>query len=147
MMESPDDNDPIVMSTMKIDPDEYSPIRTTSRYQSMLFSLAGIFYLIRRQRSIQILLAVTLVCLLLALWLEVPLALLLEMIVIIGIVWITEALNTAIEAAVDVATQEIHPMAKVSKDVASGAALIATFLATVVTLMILVPPLVDRLSN
>ena len=145
-MESPDDND-IVMSTMKIDPDEFSPIRTTSRYQSLLFSLAGIFYLIRRQRSMQMLAALTIICLLLAVWLDVPLALLLEMIVIIGIVWITEALNTAIEAAVDVATQELHPMAKVSKDVAAGAALIATFLATVVTLMILVPPLVDRLRG
>jgi undecaprenol kinase len=146
MIEAPDDND-IVMSTMKIDPDEFSPIRTTSRYQALLFSLAGIFYLIRRQRSIQVLTVVTITCLLLAVWLDVPLALLLEMIVIIGIVWITEALNTAIEAAVDVATQEIHPMAKVSKDVASGAALIASFLATLVTLMILVPPLVERLRG
>jgi diacylglycerol kinase len=146
MMESPDDND-IVMSTMKIDPDEFSPIRTTSRYQAFLFSLAGIFYLIRRQRSIQGLTLVTIICLILGVWLEVSLALLIEMIVIIGIVWITEALNTAIEAAVDVATQELHPMAKVSKDVAAGAALIATFLATIVTLMILVPPLVDRLRG
>jgi diacylglycerol kinase len=146
MMESPDDND-IVMSTMKIDPDEFSPIRTTSRYQAFLFSLAGIFYLIRRQRSIQGLTLVTIICLILGVWLEVSLALLIEMIVIIGIVWITEALNTAIEAAVDVATQELHPMAKVSKDVAAGAALIATFLATIVTLMILVPPLVARLRG
>ncbi len=142
----PDDED-IVMSTMKIRPEEYSLIRAKGRLQALKFAVAGIFYLIRRQRSIQVLMVVTLICLSLALWLNVPLALLLELILVIGMVWIVEAINTAIEAAVDVATQEFHPMAKVSKDVASGAALIASFLAVVVSLMILLPPLVERLGS
>ena len=37
-----------------------------------------------------------------------------------GMVWLAEFVNAAIEAAVNTATQEYHPMAQVSKDVAAG---------------------------
>lgn len=140
----PDNSD--LMSTMKIRPEDYSLIRAQGRLHALRFAVAGVLYLIRRQRSIQVLMVYTIICLSLAMWLSVPLALTLELVLVLGTVWITEAINTAIEAAVDVATQDFHPMAKVSKDVASGAALIASFLTLIVTLMILVPPLLERLS-
>ena len=47
----------------------------------------------------------------------------------IGSVWVTEFINAAIEAAVNVSVAEIHPMAKVAKDVAAAAVLITVIVA------------------
>jgi len=41
-------------------------------------------------------------------------------------VLIAEMLNTAVEAAIDIATTSFDPMAKLAKDIAAGAVLIAT---------------------
>src|SRR6185437_11376086 len=40
-------------------------------------------------------------------------------------VLITEMLNTAVESVVDMVTQAYHPLAKLAKDIAAGAVLIA----------------------
>ncbi|MCU0512817.1 MAG: diacylglycerol kinase [Anaerolineae bacterium] len=137
--------EPIIFSTMQIDPRAYSARHAGSRFEATLYAIAGLLYLFRRQRSIQMMSVVTLICIGLALWLQVSLPLLVEMILAIGLVWVTEAVNTAIEAAVDVASPEYHPMAKVSKDVAAAATFIAICLAALVTFMIVVPPLLERL--
>lgn len=136
---------PILISTMQIDPAEYSLKTAGNRVIAAMYALAGLLYLLRRQRSIRWLTGATFICVMLAVWLEIAPALLIELVLAIGLVWITEALNTAIEAAVDVASPEFHPMAKVSKDVAAAATLIASCLAGLVGLMILLPPLLERL--
>jgi diacylglycerol kinase (ATP) len=62
-----------------------------------------------------------------------------------GLVWIAEFFNTALEAVVDLASPDIHPLAKVSKDVGAAAVLIAAITSVVVGLAILGPPLWARL--
>ncbi len=47
----------------------------------------------------------------------------------IGFVWVTELLNTSIEAMVDLLSPEIRERAKVAKDVAAGAVLVASMVA------------------
>jgi len=59
----------------------------------------------------------------------------------IGLVLISEVLNTALEAAVDVSTQEFHTLAKVAKDVAAGGVLLASILAVVVGVLVFLPHL------
>ena len=66
------------------------------------------------------------------------------MVLAAGIVWTTELLNTAIESAVNLATTEYHPMARVAKDVASGATLIASLTAIIVGLSILIPAAIEK---
>jgi diacylglycerol kinase len=62
-----------------------------------------------------------------------------------GLVWTAEFFNTALEAVVDLASPDIHPLAKVSKDVGAAAVLIAAITSVVVGLAILGPPLWARL--
>ncbi|MCB0877593.1 MAG: diacylglycerol kinase [Thermoleophilia bacterium] len=50
-----------------------------------------------------------------------------------------EMLNTAVEAAIDVATTSFNPLAKVAKDVAAGAVLVATFNAIAVGYLVFAP--------
>jgi diacylglycerol kinase (ATP) len=54
----------------------------------------------------------------------------------ISLVIITEMLNTAIEKIVDIATEKYHPLAKIAKDVAAGAVLIAALNSLVVAYII-----------
>jgi diacylglycerol kinase len=56
-------------------------------------------------------------------------------------VWVSELLNTAIERAVDLASPEVHPLAKIAKDTAAGAVLVAALFAIVVGAIVFGPPL------
>ena len=53
-----------------------------------------------------------------------------------------ELFNTAIESLTDLATQEVHPLAKVAKDCAAGAVLITAIFATAVACLIFIPKLI-----
>ncbi|RED65723.1 diacylglycerol kinase family protein [Cohnella lupini] len=57
----------------------------------------------------------------------------------IALVLVSELFNTAVERAVDLASPEIHPLAKTSKDVAAGAALVAALFALFVGALVLGP--------
>lgn len=59
----------------------------------------------------------------------------------VAVVISAEMINTAVEQAVNLASPEIHPIAKVAKDVAAGAVLIAAAISAVIGLLILGPPL------
>jgi len=63
----------------------------------------------------------------------------------IGLVWTAEFLNTALEAVVDLASPQQHPLARIGKDVGAAAVLIAALIAVLTGLLILGPPLWMRL--
>mgnify|MGYP000131484335 CR=1 FL=1 len=56
-----------------------------------------------------------------------------------ALVMALEMVNTAVEAVVDLVTEERHPLAKIAKDTAAGAVLIAAIMAAIVGLIIFVP--------
>ena len=64
----------------------------------------------------------------------------------VAMVFTAEFINTAIEAVVDLASPEKHPLAKVGKDVGAGAVLVAALAAVLIGLLILGPPLWERLQ-
>ena len=63
-------------------------------------------------------------------------------IIVITIVFSLEMVNTALEYTVDMAMPQIHPMAKISKDVASGAVLVSAIGAIIVGLIIYLPKII-----
>lgn len=65
----------------------------------------------------------------------------------IGLVWTAEALNTAIEAVVDLASPARHPLAGRAKDVAAGAVLCAAAAAAVIGALIFGPRLLEWLGR
>jgi diacylglycerol kinase len=64
----------------------------------------------------------------------------------VALVWMAEFVNTALEAVVDLASPDLHPLAKVGKDVAAAAVLVGASTAVVVGLLVLGPPLLARLG-
>jgi diacylglycerol kinase len=81
------------------------------------------------------------------LWLQVGVFSWALLVLALGSVWVTECLNTAIEASINLGTSDPHPMAKIGKDVASAAALVASIMFVLIVILILLPRIIDRLSG
>lgn len=62
--------------------------------------------------------------------------------VLIGLVLMAEFFNTAVEYVVDLASPNIHPLAKAAKDTASAGVLMMAILAAIVGIVIFVPKIV-----
>lgn len=60
----------------------------------------------------------------------------------IGTVLATEAMNTAFEIDIDLTSPEYHPYARDTKDVAAGAVLITTIMASIIGALIFVPKII-----
>ncbi|MEO4052246.1 diacylglycerol kinase family protein [Solibacillus sp. CAU 1738] len=61
------------------------------------------------------------------------------LIIVISLVIGAEMMNTAIERVVDLASPEIHPLAKDAKDIAAGAVLVFAVSSVIIGLLIFIP--------
>ena len=103
-----------------------SPRRAPSIIQSFNYAFEGIIHVLRTQRNMRIHFAIALIVLIAGLAVDVSRLELIALLLAIAFVLIAEMINTALEAAIDVATTSFDPMAKLAKDIAAGAVLIAT---------------------
>jgi len=101
---------------------------------------------VKTQENAWIHLVATILVIILAVWLEISLYGWIGLLLVIGIVWISEFLNTALEVIVDLASPERHPLAKVGKDVGAAAVLISASIAVIIGLLILGPPLLKKIA-
>ena len=60
----------------------------------------------------------------------------------IGLVISCELINTAIEATVDLVTEEYHPLAKVAKDTSAAAVFVFAIVAVIVGIIIFLPKVI-----
>jgi diacylglycerol kinase (ATP) len=109
------------------------------RISSFRHAFRGVYVFITTEHNAWIHLGATIVVCILAAWLGVSFAEWVALIQVIGLVWVAEALNTAIEAVCDTVCPEQHPLIKRAKDVAAGAVLIASFVAVAVGVIIFFP--------
>ena len=65
---------------------------------------------------------------------------------VIGLVIITETLNTAIEIDIDLTSPNYHPYARDTKDVAAGAVLLSAFAAVIIGLVVFLPKIQNMLQ-
>jgi diacylglycerol kinase (ATP) len=107
-------------------------LRPGSLFESFNFAFEGIIHVLRTQRNMRIHFAVAVVVLVGALATGVDKNELIALLLAIAFVLIAEMVNTAIEGAIDVATTSFDPMAKLAKDIAAGAVLIATVTAVAI---------------
>lgn len=133
-------------ATARINPDEYSPATSPNRLNSLSYAIAGWLYMLRRQKNTRIQAAASVAVVILAAWLQIDALRWAMLILTITIVWMAEFLNAAVEATVNLATQELHPMAKVGKDVAAAAVLLGVVSSVFIGLLLLGPPLLDKLG-
>ncbi len=118
-----------------------------SRGRSFRYAFAGWWYVIRTQRNAWIHAIVSLTVITMGLWLQLVPHDWAIIILAIGMVWTSEFINTALEAVVDLASPQQHYLARVGKDVGAAAVLIAAVSSAIIGLLILGPPLWERLRG
>ena len=116
------------------------PGRARSRLQAFRYAFSGWWYVLRTQRNAWIHLLSTIVVLALGTYLGLMPLEWAVLAAAIGLVWSAEFVNTALEAVVDLASPEMHPLARVGKDVGAAAVLISAIIAVVIGILILGPP-------
>lgn len=102
--------------------------------------------MIRTQRNAWIHATFTVAVVIMGLWLGLDRLEWALIVLAIGGVWLAEFVNTALEAVVDLASPDMHPLAKVGKDVAAAAVLVGAGTAVLVGLLVLGPPLLEKLG-
>jgi diacylglycerol kinase (ATP) len=118
--------------------------RAPTLLDSFNYAFEGIIHVLRTQRNLRIHFAIAFAVLVLALVVNVTKLELIALLVSVAFVLIAEMLNTALEAAIDIATTSFDPMAKLAKDIAAGAVLIAAANAIVVGYLVFAGKVADR---
>ncbi|MEM8638815.1 MAG: diacylglycerol kinase family protein [Cyanobacteria bacterium P01_G01_bin.54] len=109
---------------------------------SFRYAWAGVYYAFRTQRNFRIHTAIAVVAVGLGFGLQISTV---EMAIVgltCALVMVLELLNTALESVVDLTVEKnYHELAKIAKDCAAGAVLVAAIASVFVASLILLPPL------
>ncbi len=109
---------------------------------SFHYSWDGIKYAFKYEQSMFIHVLMTLLVVVCGIVLELNFQEWLLCIILIGLVIATELINTAIEAVVDLACPEIHPLAKTAKDTAAAAVFVFALTALLCGLFLFLPKII-----
>ncbi len=124
-----------------------SPQRSPSLFDSFNYAAEGVIHALRTQRNLWIHFTLAAAVLVAAVAFGVSRIELMVLLLAITFVLVAELVNTAIEAAVDVASTSFDPMAKLAKDIAAGAVLIAALNAVAVGYLVFSGEVADRSSR
>lgn len=118
--------------------------RAANRLSAFRHAFNGWWYVIRTQENAWIHAVASVAVFIVSLWLGLSATEWAVIFLTVAMVWTSEFINTSIEATVDLASPDIHPLAKVGKDVGAAAVLVAALNSVVVGLLILGPRLWER---
>jgi diacylglycerol kinase (ATP) len=118
--------------------------RPPSLLDSFNFAFEGIIHVLRTQRNMRIHFAAAVAVLVAAVATGVSRIELIALLISITFVLLAEMINTAIEGTVNVATTSFDPNAKLAKDIAAGAVLIATVNAVAVGYLVFSRQVAER---
>jgi diacylglycerol kinase len=117
-----------------------------TRTLSFRYAFSGWWFVIRTQRNAWIHTLVSVLVVAVCFWLQIPPRDWAVIVLAIAMVWTAEFLNTALEAVVDLASPQQNHLAKVGKDVGAAAVLIAAVSSVLIGLLIIGPPLYERIQ-
>jgi diacylglycerol kinase (ATP) len=123
------------------------PGRPPTILDSFNYAFEGIIHVLRTQRNMRIHFLAAAAVLIAAIAIGVTRLELIALMISIAFVLIAEMINTAIEGAVEVSTTSFDPNAKLAKDIAAGAVLIATVNAVVVGYLVFSEAVQDSSSR
>ena len=116
-------------------------MRAAGLVVSFHYAFAGVRYLLWTQRNAKIHTAIGLAAIGLGLALGIDHYEWLALLITIALVIAAEGVNTALEAVVDLASPEYHPLAKIAKDVGAGTVLITAIASVLVGMVLFLPRL------
>ncbi len=107
--------------------------------ESFVFAGRGLKWVLAGQKNMRIHLAAAAAVLAASAWFKLDAGDLALIIFCIGLVMVTEMVNSAVEKTVDLASPDFHPLAGMAKDAAAGAVLLAVFFSVIVGLLVFFP--------
>lgn len=102
------------------------------------YAMNGLIYTVRTELNMKIHLCIACGVIILGVYRELEPWKWGLLILAIGLVLISETINTALESAIDLYSDKFHPLAKLSKDIAAGAVLISAFIAALLGVVIFI---------
>lgn len=105
-------------------------------------ALGGIWYAIKTQRNVKVQLVIAVIVIIASIYFKVNITEAMFLTFATMLVIITEVMNTAIEEAVNLCTDKFHPLAKISKDVAAGAVVLAALNAVIIAIFIFISKII-----
>jgi diacylglycerol kinase (ATP) len=115
------------------------PFSIQARLKSFVYAFEGVMLFIRFEAQATIHLIAIVAVLGAGYWFKISSMEWIAVVFAIGIVISAEMLNTAIEKLTDMVSPQINPQAKIVKDLAAGAVLIASLTAFSIGLIIFLP--------
>ena len=123
---------------------EYSNSLDAKRLgRSFKAAFEGIYSTYKKEHNIKIHTVIALLVVIFGFFLKINYIEWLVCLVLIGFVLMAEFFNTAIEYVVDLASPEIHPLAKAAKDTASAGVLMMAIISAIIGLVIFLPKLIE----
>ena len=114
-------------------------------FHSFSYPIKGLRYAYRNEQNLAVDLGIALLVIIAAFIFRVSLIEAAILALTIGLVIAFELINTSIEAAVDLVTEDYHPLAKVAKDTSSAAVFIIAIAAVIVGIIIFLPKIINML--
>lgn len=108
-------------------------------WKSFGYAFCGIWTGIRKERNMKIHCTALLLVVIAGMIVQLTVTEWCICIILCALVMSLELVNTAVEAVVDLVTEEKKPLAKIAKDTAAGAVLIAAIASVIIGLLIFVP--------
>ena len=115
-----------------------------ARLQSFVFAFNGVRLFIQKEHNAWIHLLATVVAITTGLLLSIRPMEWIAIVFAIGLVWVTEMLNTCLERTMDLISLERNEKIRFVKDIAAGAVLIASIIALVVAFFVFIPYLITQ---
>lgn len=113
--------------------------KKNSLRKSFGYAFSGIWTGIRKERNMKIHCTALLLVVIAGMIVHLTVTEWYICIILCALVMALELVNTAVEAVVDLVTEEKKPLAKIAKDTAAGAVLIAAIASVIIGLLIFVP--------
>jgi diacylglycerol kinase (ATP) len=124
-----------------------APGRAPSLLESFNYAFEGIIHVLRTQRNLRIHFLAAVLVFGGAIAVGVSRLQLIALVLAIAFVLVAEMLNTAIEGVIDVSTTSFDPNAKLAKDIAAGAVLIASITAVAVGFLVFSSAVGERATH
>jgi len=118
-----------------------------SLYRAFGCAIRGILTAVQTERNMKIHIAAALIVFIAAALLQLDRMSWLFLLLAIALVFIAELVNTAVEAIIDLISPEEHVLARVAKDTAAGAALVAAVFAVVIGILVFYEPLWEWIQS
>ncbi|RAR41851.1 diacylglycerol kinase family protein [Paenibacillus sp. MDMC362] len=118
-----------------------------SLYRAFGCAIRGILTAVKTERNMKIHIAAALIVFIAAALLQLDRMSWLFLVLAIALVFIAELVNTAVEAVIDLISPEEHVLARVAKDTAAGAALVAAVFAVVIGILVFYEPVWEWIQS